>query len=190
MAFGTLAAVLTPTLDVVDDFLTLDLLDDFGLDRSAVNQRGAKHRAIAAQHQNFVELDFFASIRSQSFHSQHVAAGNFVLLAAGLEDRKHRIFLYLPRPVAPGLRAFVAGSAASDSAPVRASLHISCTHMRPEWRCIRGNGLPVKGKTGNQHGTPGPYARSEERTDLPDTRDTCNMLGRQAARDGTADQKF
>jgi hypothetical protein len=89
VAFGTLGRVLPAALDEVNDFLALDLIDDLGLNAGPCDQRSTQLGGIAAQHENFVELDCFARVSSQTFYPQHIAGLNFVLLAACLDDRKH-----------------------------------------------------------------------------------------------------
>ena len=57
--------------------------------------------SVAADHQNFVELDLVTSSGGQKFHAQHVARLNLVLFAACLEDREHGSFLLLCRALWP-----------------------------------------------------------------------------------------
>jgi hypothetical protein len=55
-----------------------------------------------ADHQDVVELDLVASGSIKLFNAQHVTRLHLVLLAAGLEDRKHGSFPSIPpRPAAP-----------------------------------------------------------------------------------------
>jgi len=63
-----------------------DLVDHISLNRSAVHKRGADS---CANHQNFVKLNFFASVSSKFLNPKNISALNFVLLATGLQDRKH-----------------------------------------------------------------------------------------------------
>jgi hypothetical protein len=102
VAFGALAGMLTTTLYIVDDLRAFDLLDHFGLNGSTRNQRRANGQLVAANHQNFIELDFVASNAIKLFHTKDIPRLNLVLLAACLEDREHQTFLFIsPRPVAP-----------------------------------------------------------------------------------------
>ena len=104
----------------MDDLLALDLVDDLGLNAGANNQRRSDHGAVAAEHQDVVELNLFASVRSQFLDPEHVAGLNLVLLAAGLENRKHASFPLSAASCGPrtsGVSAFL-GKATADSAPL------------------------------------------------------------------------
>ena len=105
MTLGALRAVLTTALDEVDGFLAFDLVDHFGLHGGTRNHRRAQNRRIAAQHQHVVELDSLTCISGQFFHAQRIAGLDFVLFAAGFQNREHLSLPLLPRPVVP-LRAF------------------------------------------------------------------------------------
>ena len=78
-----------------------DLIHDLGLHSSTINQRRADNRAVAPQHQNFVKLDFFASIRCQLFDTQRITGLNPILLAPGFENRKHSSFLRISASAGP-----------------------------------------------------------------------------------------
>ena len=97
--------MLAATLDEVDDLVTLDLVDHIRLHRCAFHKRGADG---GAHHQNLVELNFFASVGGEFLNAEHIARLNPILLAAGLEDRKHLIFLSYPASFGPGFPAFAA----------------------------------------------------------------------------------
>src|SRR5690606_34615932 len=97
VALGALAGMLAPTLDEVDDLVTLDLINHLGLHSRVRNERHAYDGLVTAQHQNLVELNFFTGVGSKFFNPEHVARLNLVLLATGLEDRKHLVFLRICR---------------------------------------------------------------------------------------------
>jgi hypothetical protein len=105
--------VLTATLHKVNGLFALDVVDDIGLNRCTCHHRSADGDFLTANHQNFVELDFVSSNGVNQFDAQDVARTNGILLATGLDDRKHGSFLLCqPRPVAPrilqssGVRGF------------------------------------------------------------------------------------
>mmetsp|Transcript_28769 Transcript_28769/g.54585 ORF Transcript_28769/g.54585 Transcript_28769/m.54585 type:complete len:277 (+) Transcript_28769:347-1177(+) len=119
VAFGPLGRVFPAALDEVDGLGALELFDHFGLYARISHHGGANDRGVATDHQNFVELDSVTCICGQFFNAEHVARLNFVLFAAGFENREHMSFLYLPRPVAPGHPAFwvLRSGPASNCAP-------------------------------------------------------------------------
>ncbi len=92
MTLGALAGVFPAALDVVDDLLALDLVDHLGLHGRTGNQRRADGQAVAAHHQDVVELDLRTGHGIELFHAQNVARLHLVLLAACLEDREHGVF--------------------------------------------------------------------------------------------------
>ena len=98
VALGTLAGVFPAALDIVDGLFALDLVDDLGLNGRASNHRRTDH---GANHQDVVELDLFTSGGIKLFNAQHVTCLHFVLLATGLEDRKHGSFPLLLRALWP-----------------------------------------------------------------------------------------
>ena len=104
MAFGTLGAVLTAALDEMDNLFAFDLVDHIGL-----HGRTCDHwrTNIGANHQNFIELNFFAGISSKFFNPENIPALNPILFATGLEDRKHMLFLRISFAFCgPGTPAF------------------------------------------------------------------------------------
>jgi hypothetical protein len=103
VALGALAGMLPAALDVVDGLFALDLVDDLGLDGRACNHRRANS---GADHQDVVELDLVASGGIKLFNAQNVTRLHLVLLAAGLEDRKHGSFLPCSASFGPHLWAF------------------------------------------------------------------------------------
>ncbi len=107
--------------DEVDDLLTLDLVNDFGLNARVLDQWCANLWLVATQHQNFVELNFFAGTCRNTFNPEHIAGLYFVLLTASLDDRKHCVFLHIAASCGPRFRVFRTGIAAastSNSAPL------------------------------------------------------------------------
>ncbi len=73
MTHGPLGAVLASATHKVDDLVTLDLIDNFGLNAGIGHQRRANDGLVTAQHQNIVELDGFARIGGQFFDPQDIA---------------------------------------------------------------------------------------------------------------------
>src|SRR5690606_4406088 len=71
---GALRRMLPAALVVGDGFLAFDLVDDFGLHRSTGHNGRADGRT---DHQNFVELDFFASNSVKLFNAQNVTRLHF-----------------------------------------------------------------------------------------------------------------
>ncbi|VVT29366.1 hypothetical protein RV134_350334 [Roseovarius sp. EC-HK134] len=102
MATGALRAVLTATFDKVDNLVTLDLINDLGLNGRTDHKGRTDDGGIATEHQDIVELNFFTSISCKFLNTKNVARRHLVLLATGLEDRKHGLFLFSPRSVVPG----------------------------------------------------------------------------------------
>ncbi len=98
MALGALGAVLAPAPDEMDHLLALDLVDHLGLHAGVFHQRRADLRA---HHQDLVELDLVTSFGRKLLDAQDIAGRYPVLLATGLQDRKHLIFLHVPRSSAP-----------------------------------------------------------------------------------------
>src|SRR6056297_373090 len=117
VALGPLRAVLAAALDEVDDLVTLDLIDDLGLHGGTRDKGRTDHRRVTAQHQYFVELNCLTGIRCKLFDTEHVTRLHLVLLATGLEDRKHGLFLFLPRSVVPALAGVSGPLATSNGAP-------------------------------------------------------------------------
>ena len=113
VAAGALRAVLAATLDEGDRLFALDLVDHLGLDARALDEGGADR---AADHEDIVELNLVAGIGRQFFHAEHVARLDPVLLAAGLEDRKHLNFLLIPAFFGPGITGVVAIAACEQRA--------------------------------------------------------------------------
>ena len=101
MTTGALAGMLPAALVVRDGLLALDLVDDLGLHRGTGHERRADG---GAQHQDVVELDLVASSGIELFNAQHVTRLHLVLLAAGLEDRKHGSFPSIVRVLRPRRR--------------------------------------------------------------------------------------
>ena len=99
MATGTLRRMLPPALVVGDDLVGLDRIDHLGLHGGIGHQRRADG---AADHEDVVELDLLASVGGNLFNPQDVARRNAVLLAAGLQDRKHWSSLSLRALRPPG----------------------------------------------------------------------------------------
>ena len=119
MTLGALRPVLAAALDKVDDLVALDLVDDLGLHRSTCHQRRADS---GPKHQNIVELNFIALGGCKLFNAEHIARVNFVLLATGLEDRKHGFLPSYTASCGPGFPVLVASAAVKLRALIRASL--------------------------------------------------------------------
>jgi hypothetical protein len=83
--------VLPAALYEVDGLVAFDLVDHFGLNTSVCHKRRAN---VVANHQNFVELNSFASFRSDFLDTQYIARFDSVLFATGFENRKHIVFLF------------------------------------------------------------------------------------------------
>ena len=111
--------MLAAALDEVDDLVTLDLLDNLGLNAGARHKGGADDGAVTAQHQDVIELNLFTCISSQFLDPEHIAGLNLVLLAAGLDDSEHRVFLFLTASPGPPRGVFAAGWPPLDGAPLR-----------------------------------------------------------------------
>ena len=73
MAFGALGRVLPAALDEVDDLFAFDLVNDFGLNASVLDQWCANLWLVATQHQHFVELNFVTGVGRNTFHPKHIA---------------------------------------------------------------------------------------------------------------------
>ncbi len=84
MALRALRAVLTAALDEVDQLFAFDLVDHSGLNSSTRHKRRTKHRLVATDHQNFVELNGFTRCSRQFFNAQNVTRLHFILFAACL----------------------------------------------------------------------------------------------------------
>jgi hypothetical protein len=143
VALGALRAVLTTTLDVVDRLFAFDLVDHFGNNASASHHRHAEGDGFAANHQNLVELDLVTSIGGQLFNAQNVTRLHFVLLATGLEDRKHGLSFLVSASCGPRCRVLVGpfGPAFGQRAPVGRHQNESPARLAPR----RDAGLSITG---------------------------------------------
>ena len=100
MPFGALRAVLPATLHKVNRLVAFDLIDHIRLHSSICHHRRPNNRAFATNHQYIVKLNCLSSICSQFFNAEHIARLNFILLTTGFKNRKHIVFLLLPRSLA------------------------------------------------------------------------------------------
>ncbi len=85
-------AAIALTTDLLEDLdlLALAGLDQRGCDSGAVDQRSAdRNTLVAAQHEDFTEIDGSASVAVDLLDNNHIARLDPVLLSAGLDHRVH-----------------------------------------------------------------------------------------------------
>src|SRR5262245_60514451 len=77
-------------LELVDaDLRSLDVPDQLGRDRGSGQFGRTGYQGVAIDEEHRRELDGVAGLAGELLHLEHVALGDPVLLAAGLDDRVH-----------------------------------------------------------------------------------------------------
>src|SRR5215467_7522105 len=72
-----------------DDLLALALGENFADHRRAGNQRRTVLRLVAAQHQDFLDLEGGTDVAGNLLDDQNIVLGHLVLLAACADHREH-----------------------------------------------------------------------------------------------------
>ena len=84
------ARILAAALLESDDRAVLALLDDFGGDQSAIDERRAERDILAlAMREHVADLDDIADIGFDFFDLQEIVGGDAILLAARFNDCEH-----------------------------------------------------------------------------------------------------